>query len=316
MPSTGDRAPRPRFLFLRGGAIGDFLVTLPVLRALRDRWPGAHIELVGYPHIARLALLGGLVDHVASLDAAGIARFFSLRPQFPDEQKAYVRSFELVFLYLHDPGEVVRENLQLAGATQVIYGSPIVRGGHAVDHLLKPLETLAIYEQGAAPALAWPEALRAEGRARLEQWGLGGRVLAIHPGSGSRAKNWPAAQFAALAKRAAAEGLRPFFLIGEAEAELGVARALVDAAPGVPHVVGLELEEAASVLSASERYVGNDSGITHLASALGLPVVALFGPSDPASWGPRGARVRVLRGAGDDVSRIGVDAAWEALVSQ
>ena len=66
-----------RFLILRGGAIGDFILTLPAIAAVRERWPDAYIELIGYPHIANLALAAGLVDHVDSLDRAEMARFFS-----------------------------------------------------------------------------------------------------------------------------------------------------------------------------------------------------------------------------------------------
>ena len=61
---------KPKILVLRGGAIGDFVLTLPAVHALRDRWPKAYIEILGYPHIANLALAGGLVDTVTSLVAA------------------------------------------------------------------------------------------------------------------------------------------------------------------------------------------------------------------------------------------------------
>lgn len=77
----------PRIRVLRGGAIGDFVVTLPAIRLLRERWPDAYIDLVGYPHITSLAVAGGLVDRVTSLDGADIARLFSLRPDLPDGQR-------------------------------------------------------------------------------------------------------------------------------------------------------------------------------------------------------------------------------------
>ena len=134
-----------RFLILRGGAIGDFILTLPAIRALRRQWPEAYIEIVGYPHIANLAIAGGLADHVESLDRAEMAKFFALRPSFTEAQARHVQSFDVVITYLHDPDGSVRENLLSAGAKQVIYGSPIVERGHAVEHLMKPLETLAIY---------------------------------------------------------------------------------------------------------------------------------------------------------------------------
>jgi heptosyltransferase III len=302
-------AKRARFLVLRGGAIGDFIVTLPVLSALRERWPDSSIELIGYPHIARIALENGLVDHLDSLDRAGIATFFSLTPKFTEQQVRHIRSFDLVVSYLHDPDGTVQNNLYLAGAKQVIYGSPLVTGElHAVDHLLKPLETLAIYAAGASPQLNLSDTQRKAGAALLKERGINEAPYLIHPGSGSARKNWPVERFLALADRLRAEkGIPPLFLIGEADA------AVEKALEGRLCVRDLSLPEVASLLAASRGYVGNDSGITHLAAALGLPVTALFGPSSPAQWGPRGQRVTILSAPGDGMSSIGIDDVWRAL---
>ena len=114
------RSHAPRFLLLRGGSLGDFIVTLPVLQALRAQWPAARIEIWGYPHIASLAVAGGLAETVVSLDRAEMARFFVPQPEFTDAQVAAVRSFDLIFNYLHDPVGQVRSNLLLAGAKQVV----------------------------------------------------------------------------------------------------------------------------------------------------------------------------------------------------
>ena len=76
------RTHAPRFLLLRGGAIGDFIATLPVLQALRAQWPEAVIEIWGYPHVAELAVAAGLAQSVVSLERAEMARFFVPEPQF------------------------------------------------------------------------------------------------------------------------------------------------------------------------------------------------------------------------------------------
>ena len=298
-----------RFLLLRGGAIGDFILTLPALRLVREHWPDAHIELIGYPHVANLALAGGLVDKVLSLDAAHIARLFSLRPDLPDDQKKYIRSFDVIISWLHDPDGVVKENLLQAGARQVIYGSPLVETGHAVDQLVKPLETLALYGAGSAPLLEATPVQKALGRGFLDAMGLEKDVVALHPGSGSPKKNWPVACFMELAARIAATGAAmPLFVLGEADE--AVARWIDANAGAIPQVRNLPLEQLAGVLACCSRYVGNDSGITHLAAALGLPVVALFGPTDPERWGPRGKSVHVLRG---DLAAFAVDRVFAAL---
>ena len=291
-----------RFLILRGGAIGDFILTLPALQALRDRWPDAYIELVGYPHIANLALAAGLVDHVESLDRADAARLFTWRPTFSEEQAAHLRSFDLVLSYLHDPDGVVSANLKSAGVKQVIYGSPIVEKGHAIDHLMKPLETLAVYGEKPLPRLK----LGAErGREWLAARGLSGDVIAIHPGSGSPKKNWPAENFVKLAERLGKSGQGSFMIFGEADDE---AAALIRRMmPGVIELTGCTLVELASVLAACRAFVGNDSGVTHVAAALGLTTIVMFGPSDVDRWGPRGSHVRVIKAPDGNLEFISVD---------
>lgn len=307
-----NRAKQVRLLVLRGGAIGDFIVTLPALRALRRQWPEAYIELVAYPHIAQLALAGGLVDKVTSLHGAHIARFYSLRPEFPAEQVAFIRSFDLVVSFLHDPDRIVGDNLERAGARQLVAGSPLVEDGHAIDQMARPLEALAIYARGESAQLALGPADREAGRDLLGQHGIRGAALALHPGSGSPKKNWPLGRFIDLARRAAREGGRtPFFLTGEADAE--VETALRRNAPDVALATGLPLLDTARLLSACAAYVGNDSGITHLAAALGVPTVALFGPSDADRWAPRGDHVRVLRAPGGDLDALPVDDVWRAI---
>lgn len=296
-----------RFLVLRGGAIGDFMLTLPVLQALRARWPDAWIEVLGYPHVAELALAAGLANRVESLDRAGVARFFSVVPEFPEEQVAYLRSFDFVVCYLHDPTGIVRENLKLAGARDVLYGSPMVERGHAIEHLLKPLESLAIYAGGEQPALGLAEAQREAGRRWIREQGLRAPVMAVHPGSGSPAKNWPLDRFVETARRiGTSRRLDFFYLLGEADRGMSAALARMD--PARPVLKEAPLREVAGVLSACRLYLGNDSGITHLAAAVGAPVVALFGPSDDSRWGPRGPSVRVVRAPDSDLNDLEVDA--------
>jgi heptosyltransferase III len=301
----------PRILVLRGGAIGDFIVTLPALTALRRQWPEAWIELIGYPHIAELARLGGLVDRVRSLDAARMARFFSLRAEFPAEQVEDLLSFHVVLSYLYDPHGVLRENMERIGVRQLIAGNPIVETRHAVVQMLEPLVTLAIFADGdECPEL---DLRRADvHRVRLGLPAPVSRVLALHPGSGSSRKNWPVDRFLELAERARSElGAAPLLIHGEADAEL----LPVLEASGFPLLPPGDLCGLARVLAACAAYVGNDSGVSHLAACVGTPTVALFGPTDPALWGPRGRSVQILRGRGgpDSLQRLSVRTVLSAI---
>ena len=299
---------------LRGGAIGDFIVTLPVFQALRRAWPRAYIEVVGYPHIAQLALACGLVNAVTSMNKAEMARLFSLKPSIPEEQARYLRSFGLILSYLYDPGNTVRENLLGVGVRQVVYGSPQVGGMPAVSHMLKPLESLAIYpEEPEYPRLDLDDDTRARGRERLKR--LGERVVAIHPGSGSPKKNWPLDRFLSAGRAVRANtGASVCLILGDADD--AIAGELKRGTGEFPVVTGCSLVDLAGILAACDGYLGNDSGITHMAAAVGIPTVALFGPTDPAIWGPRAERVAILTPASErvgDLAEIPVDAVLRAL---
>ena len=298
---------------MRGGAIGDFIFTLPVLRALRDRWPDACVEIIGYPHVAHLALAGGLVSKVHSLDRAGIARLFA-RNLSPDEHlRNFFDSFDVVISFLHDPDGVVQTNL-LAMDVDLIYRSPVAPQIHAVDHLLKSLESMAIYESGVAPSLSLDEATREPGRRWLAVADIAQDAVAIHAGSGSPRKNWPLERFLDVSCALLSNGLRPFFVLGEADH--AIEPAVRSAATKIgPVMSGKELLEAAGILSCCAGFVGNDSGVTHVAASVGIPVVSIFGPTDPALWAPRGPRVRVLRAQShllEDVTTAEVLAAWRS----
>ena len=310
--SEAIRTHAPRFLVLRGGAIGDFIATLPVLQALRTQWPAATIEIWGYPHIADLAVAAGLAQAVVSLDRAEMARFFVPEPSFTDAQVAAVQSFDLIFNYLHDPVGQVRSNLLLAGAKQVLSGSPIIKRGPAVPFLLEPLQALAIYESDGTPALDFPAALRARGRARLQALGLRGRPMVVHPGSGSPTKNWPAERFVEIMRRLQAAGRETVAVLGEAD--VAEAAVLARELPKMPVLAGLTLTELAATLAECGAFLGNDSGIAHLAAAVGLPTTAIFGPSDADVWAPRGrGGVTVLRAPEKELERLTVAAVWAAL---
>ena len=289
-----------RLLVLRGGAVGDFIVTLPALHALRHRWPDSHIEVIGYPHVARIAEWMGLVNRVRSLDEARIARYFAENAQLRDEDQIYFSSFDIVISYLHDPDEVFSENIKRFGVEILINASPMVRDRHAVDHMLQPLESLAIYpgERPQAPML--PEHLRQRAE---HPW------VALHPGSGGKKKCWPVERFVELAHRLAAENkLVPVFITGDVEREL--IPDLDKQLQGFERLHQLPIPELAGRLSGASAFIGNDAGITHLAAALDIPTLALFGPTDPTLWGPRGRRVSIVTAPGGKLDDVSVETVW------
>ena len=171
-------------------------------------------------------------------------------------------------------------------------------GTHASHWLARPLATIGRDMAATVASLEFSPAEVAAARPWRER--LPARFLAIHPGSGSRPKNWPAERYALLARKLARG--EPFLVVrGPADREaaaplLGLEGAvLADELP--PRTLGALLAHAGA-------FVGNDSGVTHLAAAAGVPTLALFGPTDPAQWGPIGASVRTVRAEPIDVLRV------------
>ncbi len=130
------------------------------------------------------------------------------------------------------------------------------------------------------------------------------RFLALHPGSGSPAKNWPPDRFAAVAR--ALSPSRPWLLVSGPADE--AAAAALGAAPDAIRARSLPLRVLGAVLAHAGLFVGHDSGVSHLAAAFGAPVLALFGPTDPVVWAPVGRRVRALRSPDPSPAGLSVDA--------
>lgn len=295
-----------RIAIFRGGAVGDFIVTIPALQGIRSAWKDAEIHLFAYPRVQRLALETGLADRFVSLDSRVVSGLFSADCSNSEE---LFKDFGLAISFLHDPDGFVHRNLLKCGVRNVLSLSPIVTQGHAVEHfagILRMMQIPAPDSSQASIQLTGPHKQR--GATLAAQFGH--RILAIHPGSGSRSKNWPLANFLELAGRAHREmGLTPVFTAGEAD------EAIVSKLKGAGTFVILpsqDLVDLAGFLSLCSCYVGNDSGITHLAAATGIKTIALFGPTDPDRWAPCGSNVLVLK-AECDVSELKVDQVYDAL---
>jgi ADP-heptose:LPS heptosyltransferase len=171
--------------------------------------------------------------------------------------------------------------------------------GHVSDFYVTTLRELGLcvqdgMGQGQPPSPLLRDAVLSESHPSGDNQAVGGPFLCLHPGSGSDRKNWPKENFLEVAHGALHRWhLRSTVLTGPAEQGQ---RAFWNKAGGPSLSVkeGLPILEVARTLRRAVLYVGNDSGITHLAAAVGVPVVALFGPTDPARWAPRGGRVEVL----------------------
>lgn len=306
----------PKILVIRGGAIGDFILTLPAVAALRRRFPDVHLEILGYPHIARLALLGGLVDRVRSIEASSLAPFFARHGELPSAMRDYFAEFALILSYLYDPDAIFQENIARCTEAQFIQGPHRPEesaGRHATDVFLQPLERLAIFDADPVPRLTVAPTAPDSGRpshpdGREPTW------IAVHPGSGSPRKNWPETRWAELLGRLGPEAdahLRLLLVGGEAEG--GCLERLARRPPcPVALAAHLPLPELAARLASCQFFLGHDSGITHLAAAVGLPGIALWGETVETVWRPRSERIQLLR-AGAALTELPVETVLAAL---
>ena len=287
-----------RILVLRPGAIGDTLVTLPALFAMRERFPGAELSVVGNVQALPLVEAAGCADAWIGFDDPRVTRLFV--PAEPAADDPF-RGIDVGVAWGRDPDGTLRSALELRGARQVVVAPSRPADGQAVHvarHLLRTLAPLGV-DPGAAPRIPRIRlpcaAQEAAGRA-LSAAGLAGRPFAvIHPGSGSPAKNWPPERFSAVVDALHERfDLDTALLAGPADAD-PLAALHGTTSRALPVLSDLPLLVVAAVVRRARAFLGNDSGISHLAGLLGVPTLALFGPTDPAAWSPLGPRVRCIR---------------------
>lgn len=279
---------RGKILVVRGGAIGDFILTLPALAALRGQFPQSWLEVLGYPHIVPLAIEGGLVNAVRSIEARALAGFFARHGELDPDLIDYFSEFDLIVSYLYDPDEIFQENVAKCITGQFIAGPHRPdedTGVHAAKVFLQPLERLAIFEADPVPRLALAAPVRPSAQ------------LALHPGSGSESKNWPEAKWHEFIGRLLEETPFSFLMVG-GEAEGDRLQRLARELPGsrITLAQSLPLPELARRLEGCVAFVGHDSGISHLAAALGLPGVLLWGETAEEIWRPPSEKMLLIRG--------------------
>jgi heptosyltransferase-2 len=281
-----------KILVLRGGALGDFIVTLPALALLRRQWPKAEIHLVGNPAAASLARQRGIISVVHSQHEARWNSLYEPSP-LPADLGRWLAEFDLVLNFWPDPAGDLPRRFPLHPEQQFLSGSALPTCAPAAAHYCAPLAALGLRPESYFFPLVTP---------RTDSGG----PIVVHPGSGSPRKNWPRERWLTLLD----DLPRPAVLIlGEAEADQWPPSVL----PHLPRLVNVPLESLVNPLQRCRLFLGHDSGISHLAAACGAPSILLFGPTDPAVWAPPTPQVTVLRHE-TDLASIPVAAVRAALL--
>jgi heptosyltransferase III len=303
-------------LFIRGGALGDFILTLPSVHAFREAMPQARIEIMGYPSNLQLVKGRYYAQSVANIDQGGMAGFFARNSILDPKLSEFFKSFSLIVSFLYAPEGTFESNLKRAAPqTRLITaeGRPATTTP-ASQHLATWLPKAGIFKAVLRPPKIYPseEDLKSAGE-ELRRLGGEGPWILIHPGSGSQQKRWPVENFAKLSRILTGKGFCIGVLEGPADTGVGEAfqRSLeIERKPEgvgvVARLQNLPLNLVAAMLASSRGFIGNDSGITHLAAAVGAPTIAVFGPTSSRIWGPTGALVKVLqKGVATDLVTVG-----------
>jgi heptosyltransferase-3 len=279
-----------KVLLVRAGALGDLLLLRPTIDALQR---GGHAVSLLAPSGPATALVGSGPGDVAEALPWESARFASLLvdDDVPDAVAAQqLRRFDAAIAFTRSV-PLARNLGRLVPRIVQHDPEPPAGGPHAAEWLASCLPAIGVRSVRIAVPILTPsdDDRRAADSIAAE---LPPRFLAIHPGSGSPTKNWPATRFAELARSRGGE--RWLLVRGPAD---DAAADILELVPGACIARELPLRVLAALLARAGAYVGNDSGITHLAAASGAPTIALFGPTDPRLWAPIGPRVEVVTGA-------------------
>jgi ADP-heptose:LPS heptosyltransferase len=289
-----------RILIIHQGALGDFILSLPAISAFRYHYPDASIEIWGHLEILRSVDKSVYADTIYSIDRERIASLFThdnLVPASVIERFSY---FDLIFIFGGEKQTTFVHNLKKRGIRTVYRIDPFPPDGsntHVIDHQASQLSPLGLKVPLSTPTLFPPEEDGKRIAFFLEQRKIDREalVVALHPGSGSSAKVWSSGNCAQLSKQLLGDDRVHLIVpIGPADKEHAEDYGNLISSERIIPVSNLSLNELAATLKRCMVYVGNDSGVTHMAAAVGTPVVALFGPTDPQVWGPRGKHVHTV----------------------
>lgn len=285
-------------LILHPGALGDILLAVPALRALSRRYPQHEIVLVASATVSRLLQECGLIDHRIPWEGQVCLGLFSEPSYLPKELQPWLSRCDLAVAWLEDKAGALKSLFHGMGVARIRIQSPFSTGLRARHQSDRFLETLNETAGGIVEAsLRVPAHLLERGQDFLDDLSISPErsLVLVHPGSGSIHKCSEPERMAWLIEGLRKKGMCPVVLEGPADREVvDQVRHLVTQPP---HVLReLDLCRLAGVLAQVTAYIGHDSGVTHLAALLGVRTIALFGPTDPYRWAPRGRHVTILRG--------------------
>jgi len=274
------------------GALGDFINALPALSVLRKANPASRIVLVGNPLWLPLAQADGRVDRVISMESLPL--YAGFQAKLPGNHRLYrfLADFDMIISWFGDAEGQWEKTLRYISQNSHVFPLHQYRSfpGHISDYYLSTLKKAGMKHmpESPLPDLQSGTLTSTKNQDIKELVGNNRPYLCLHPGSGGKKKNWRQENFLAVAHTFYQQWKRPVLvLLGPAEADQKEYWGR-EKRPFLLILPDLSIIDAAYILSKAAIYAGNDSGMTHLAASLGVPIVALFGPTDPCQWAPKG----------------------------
>ena len=273
-----------KLFILHQGALGDVVLTFPAILALRKHFD--RIDILCQGQIGQLAVKLRLIDKQYPLEAAYFAALFSdqVNAKIKDLISSYTKI--LAFSFSSDLEKNINQ-MTHRPCLRIPPRPPTPDSTHVAEYVNQHLITGRLLKIADLNYVVsdWQKKQARKGHP------IDTAKIIIHPGSGSKRKRWPLTNFLALADGLAKRGLQPQFVCGPAEPDL------IEEIQNQKRPVHTfsELTDLVDWLETAGGYIGNDSGVSHLAAFLGLPSVVIFGPADPVRWKPIGPRVQIVR---------------------
>ncbi|MBH0202760.1 MAG: glycosyltransferase family 9 protein [Nitrospira sp.] len=287
-------------LIIHPGALGDVLLAVPAIKSLSQRFPRHEVVLIAAAAVSRLLLECGVISDWLPLEGQACLRLFSKTSSVSRELYSCVNRCDRAVAWMEDKDGALGSFFQEFGVARVQIQSPFsteLRTRHQSDRLL---ETLGEAEGDTLPerTIQVPPHLLRWGKGYLDALNISSEqsLVLVHPGSGSVHKRLEPRRMASLIERLWQEGMYPLILEGPADQD-AVAHALHAVRSPPPVLRALDLSQLAGVCAQVSLYIGHDSGVTHLSALLGVPTIAIFGPTDHLRWAPQGNHVTILQGS-------------------
>jgi len=295
-----------RILIIRLSSLGDILLATPVARALRIRFPSAEIDWLTESRFAALLTTNPDINRVIAYDKQGADS--GLPGLLRLGRKLKSAGYELILDLQHKVRSQALARLARGGRLrsfrkrsvkdlfiELLSRKPLPVKAHAVDMYLEALAELDIDGKSVPRRLIYsiPGQAEAEAKQRMASVKIKGRDnIALCPGAAHLTKRWPGASFAQLAEELAHKGATPIILGGTPDKE--IIAEISNLAPESAKSLVVDIPVMAAVLARCQAVVCCDSGPLHLASAVGTPVVGIYGPTSSIRWGPTGVVHRIV----------------------